>query len=259
MTRDPHLKALVLDAGNTKVRVVGWRGGDQDPRLRRGKRATELAPLPTLGVVRNPGVADETRFVEDLVGIREPYGNLPVVLTSVVPRIEDLLRTAWPELVVVDHRMELPFRLTLPQPETIGADRLCNVATAAVQPWRRALIVDAGTATTFDLLLDGEFVGGLIAPGMAFAAACLGERAARLAPVPFAACPLQPGSDTASAMQGGAYHVGRDGVLAVIRRLRRKYGPLPVMLTGGLGHMLQGRDRAWDPDWTSRGAAILTL
>lgn len=257
MTRKAQLTALVLDAGNTKVRVGAWRGADQDPREH--DRSKALAPLASLGVLPTPESGNPRAFLAQMERIREPYRDRPVVLASVVPDIARQLLAIWPDLLVVDHTGKLPFGLELPQPEAIGPDRLCNVAAAAARGWRRALIVDAGTATTFDLLLDGEFVGGLIAPGMAFAAACLGERAARLAPVPFAACALRPGTDTAGAMQAGAYHVGRDGVLSVLRRLRRKYGPLPTILTGGLGYLLQGRDRTWDPDWTLRGAAVLTL
>ena len=134
----------------------------------------------------------------------------------------------------------------------MGADRLCNVAAAAAAGLGSALIVDAGTATTFDLLLDGVFVGGLIAPGMAFAARCLGERAARLAPVPFAAAPLAAGRSTAEAMAAGGWHAGMGGVRHIVAGLLARHGRLPVIVTGGLGAHLAdlgphrpGLDPAW--------------
>ncbi|MHB8080338.1 MAG: type III pantothenate kinase, partial [Candidatus Krumholzibacteriia bacterium] len=122
---------------------------------------------------------------------------------------------------------------------------------------RDALVVDAGTATTFDLLADGRFRGGLIAPGMAFAARCLGEEAARLSPAPFAPCPLEVGITTAAALQAGAFHVGVRGVLGVVDGLLERYGPRPVAVTGGLGPYLARAGWLHDPDWTLRGALHL--
>jgi len=63
--------------------------------------------------------------------------------------------------------------------------------------------------------------------------------------------------DTAAAMRAGAYHVGRNGVLATVAALRRHYGELPVIVTGGLGGMLDQQEWPVDPDWTVRGAAGL--
>jgi len=256
------LNALILDAGNTRIRVAGWRGADQDPRevgTGTGPVLPAAAFLPEIAVVPTPAPAMENKFLATMAAIRTPHAALPVILTSVVPRVVVLLKSLWPDLIVVDHTCPLPFQLAQTDPASIGADRLCNIAAAAASGCQRALIVDAGTATTFDLLLDGVFAGGLIAPGMAFAAQCLGESAARLTPVPFADCALEPGRDTDSAMQAGAYHVGVGGVEAVIAALAQKYGPLPVVVTGGLGGTLDRDDRLWDPDWTLRGAAILAM
>ncbi len=261
MTGEHSLKALLLDAGNAKVRLAGWHGGDQDPRqVGRGTGSVlpAASPLAELGVLPTPvSLSAAEDFRAEVEGIQKGYPDLPLVLTSVVPAVAELLAARWPQMTVVDHTCALPFGMALPQPESVGADRFCNVAAAAASGCDRALIVDAGTATTFDLLLDGEFVGGMIAPGMAFAATQLGESAARLAPVAFGPCPFEPGRDTAAAMRAGAFHVGVGGVEAVLEALRKKYGPMPVVVTGGLGGLLAGADRLWDRDWTLRGAAVL--
>ncbi len=107
-------------------------------------------------------------------------------------------------------------------------------------------MVDAGTATTFDLLRDGVFAGGLIAPGMAFAAQRLGETGARLAPVPFGPAPLDVGRSTAAALAAGGWHAGQGGVRRIVDGLLQRYGALPVVVTGGLG----GRT------WPTSAAAI---
>ena len=255
----PRGPMIVVDVGNSKVRMARWDGGEQVPRARSDGRLAETPPLTELGVVPTP-VADDPDagdLVTELAGLVGPLAGLPQVLVSVSPLATALLAAAEPRLQVVDETWDLPFVLDVAAPAAVGPDRLCNVAAAAAAGWRRALVVDAGTATTFDLLLDGTFVGGLIAPGMALAAACLGRQAARLQPVPFEPCPLAPGRDTVSAMQRGAFHVGVLGVAAVIDQLVADHGDLPVVLTGGLGRYLQTADRPWDPHWTLRGAALL--
>ncbi|NCQ36121.1 type III pantothenate kinase [bacterium] len=182
-----------------------------------------------------------------------------VVLVSVVPDWSQRLAGVIPELEIIDHTWSMPFSWGVDQPSQVGADRLANMALARAWGLEEALVVDAGTATTFDLLADGVFQGGLIAPGMAFAARKLGEYAARLDVVPFAPAPVEIGRDTASAMAAGAWLTGVHGILGTIDALQEKYGPSPVVLTGGLGAYLAGDSRVLDPFWTLRGAAWLSL
>ena len=141
--------------------------------------------------------------------------------------------------------------------QTVGADRWCNVAAACAAGLRDAIVVDAGTATTIDVLDGGTFAGGLIAPGMAFAARQLQTRAAQLWEVPFAPCPLAPGADTAAALQGGAFHVGVHGVSGTVSALLAGRPRAQVVLTGGLGRFLTRDGWPWDPLWTLRGLAAL--
>ncbi|MDX2475197.1 MAG: type III pantothenate kinase [Candidatus Krumholzibacteria bacterium] len=260
MSHDLPLSALIVDAGNSKVRLCGWRGGAEDLRhsgLTGEGGLLPASPLVELVVLETPTATGAESFLNSLQEVHASAATLPVVLSSVVPHVEASLRQLWPQLKKIDHTCDLPFRVASPHPENIGPDRLCNVAAAAACGCRRALVIDAGTATTFDLLLEGEFVGGLIAPGMALAAACLGEAAARLGPVPFEDCSLEPGLDTAEAMRAGAFHVGVKGVEAVAESLNRKYGPLQLILTGGLGRYLTLSQSHYDPDWSLRGAAVM--
>lgn len=180
-----------------------------------------------------------------------------VGVTSVVPAVTAALRAAHPDVRAVDHTWRFPFTVSVTGPETVGADRWCNVAAAVGENLADAIVVDAGTATTIDVLDAGAFVGGLIAPGMAFAARKLQESGARLWTVPFASCPLAPGHDTATALQAGAYHVGRQGVLGVVRELAGRYPRAQVVVTGGLGGHLEQVGWRHDPRWTLRGLARL--
>ncbi len=198
---------------------------------------------------------------------RQDHAADAAVVCSVVPPVTDALRRLWPGAIVVDERVPLPFDLAVTAPEAVGADRYANAAAAVGAGWSTALVVDCGTATTFDVLRDGVFVGGLIAPGIALAARALGERAARLHPVDPDPCPLVPAADTESAMRAGGFHVGAQGVVAVARRLREQLGDCPVVVTGGLGGLLRsphldpraGDDWLLDPEWAVRGAAVIGL
>jgi len=261
MRAEETFGALIIDVGNTRVRVAGWSGEAQDPRLASGGgelAARSLAPVPTVKFLETPAKSGAKGFVQLMSALQGTHSELPVVVSGVVPDVVQMIQSVWPDAVIVDHTRALPFSLTLPEPAAIGPDRLCNMATAAALGLTRALVVDAGTATTFDLLVEGEFIGGLIAPGMALSAACLTDRTARLAAVPFAPCPLEPGRDTATAMQAGAFHTAKGGVDSVITELCQKYGPLPVIVTGGLAPMLGSDTRIVDIDWTVRGAVVLS-
>jgi type III pantothenate kinase len=240
------VQGLIVNVGNSMVTVAAWRQAGRRDEL---ERRLEI-PTPDDAKARS----DLSAHLDVLAAAT---GSEVLVVVSVVPEVDAALEAGGFALIRIDHTRELPYRLGVTDPAGVGADRYCNVAAAVAAGWRDALIVDAGTATTFDLLRDGEFVGGLIAPGMAFAARKLGETAARLAPVPFAPCPLEVGRDTASAMQAGAFHVGVGGVVVVAAALLEHYGDRPVVVTGGLAGHLRRSGWLHDPDWTLRGAAFL--
>lgn len=247
--------AVLVDAGNTRVAFAAWDEGDGWPRPFAGGAVRSLRRL---GDLPTPRDADgDAGFSAAARAMLAGAVGLPVVLVSVVPRVDALLAALTDELRFADHRAVLPFRHRLREPDATGADRLCNVAAAVAAGLGEALVVDAGTATTCDVLRAGVFEGGVIAPGMAFALERLGRDAARLRPTPFAAVPLRAGPDTASALAAGAFHAGVGGVEALIAGLQAAHGPLPVVVTGGLGRFLARPDRHLDPDWTLRGAAAL--
>jgi len=180
-------------------------------------------------------------------------------VTSVVPCVTDALREIMPDLRSVDHTWTFPFGVAIHGSESVGADRWCNVAAAVHAGMQDAIVVDAGTATTIDVLHEGVFVGGLIAPGMKFAAQKLQEEAARLWPVEFTPRSLRPGRDTDEALAIGAYQVGVNGVIKTVEGLLEEYPRARTVLTGGLASHLQRPDWLVDPAWTLRGLAALVL
>ncbi len=253
------MSPLVIDAGNTAVKLVEWEstvfladffqdgfaaGQNNDvPRI--------VGTLPTQMALDSPQV-----FENEIRRMGALESDL-VVLVSVIPGVEDFFQTLWPHLVVAGLPDRLNFPHEIENPETVGSDRFCNVAAAVASGLKSALVVDAGTATTFDLLIDGVFLGGLIAPGMEFAAQQLGYHGAQLPEVPFEARPAVVGKNTVEAMAGGAWLTGCGGVENTLARLAETYGEVPIILTGGLSAMLPAAGRYRDPFWTLRGAVAL--
>ncbi len=254
------METVLVNIGNSRIVAARWP-----------ESADDLVPDPDwLAADRTPprvrrlfSIATPHNDVEldDLEsacrGLVAEYGATQLVLSSVVPRLDGYFTADFNHLRKIDSTTDFPFAVAVDEPGAVGADRYCNLAAASAAGWETALVVDAGTATTFDLLLDSVFAGGLIAPGMAFAAEKLGETAARLAPAHFTESPVAVGTNTTMAMQGGAYHVGCNGVIGTIEALLTRYGAMPVVITGGLGRFLVRSGWLHDPDWTLRGMAVL--
>lgn len=250
------MRALLVDAGNTRVAFAAWGAGDGHAR-RDGDRWLPAHSLRRLGALPTPGPDDEPAFRAAAGALLRAAGGAPIVLVSVVPRVTALLADLAPGIRPADHRAALPFEHRLADAAATGADRLCNMAAAVAAGLSSALVVDAGTATTVDVLRAGIHEGGVIAPGMAFSLQQIGIRAARLEPVPFDRVPLVAGRDTVAALAAGGFHAGVGGVEALIAGLQRAHGPLPIVVTGGLARHLAAPGRLHDPDWTLRGAACL--
>ncbi len=233
---------LVVDAGNSRLRAAIWR--------REGPAGRLEAATPATGEARRD-------LVDRLAALAADGGAGASVVCSVVPALDDELRRRLPAPLLIDHTLPMPFDVEVREPRTVGADRWCNVAAAVGRGWADALVVDAGTATTFDLLDGGVFRGGLIAPGIGLAADALMRRGARLPRVELAPTPLRLGRDTASALRTGCWQVGARGVVATAEALLRRHGPRPVVLTGGLAGWLRRRGWRHEPDWTLEGAVRL--
>lgn len=225
------MRLLCLDAGNSKLAVATLEGG----------RVRERVDLP-------PGALGG-ELAAALLATVLPWaggGLQGVVLASVRPDLDPLLDgilDGAPDLAAlprhrVDHRSPLGFGLEVDEPGTVGADRLCNVAGAVARGHADAIVVDLGTANTYDLLRGGRFEGGLIGAGVGLAHRALVGAGARLPEVPLARPATTAGRDTTAAMQAGSWWQGVGGVASVVARLRAEHGELPLFLTGGLAELV---------------------
>jgi type III pantothenate kinase len=157
------------------------------------------------------------------------------------------------EPLLVSHRLRLPIVLSTRLPQRVGADRICAAAAAGPD----AIVVDAGSAITVDLVVGGRFLGGVILPGPAMSLAALHAFTAQLPDLALPPAPSRRINDTRSAMGWGAWLSAAGGIRAAVEMLEARSGRRPVRwLTGGhaarLRPRLPGRWRL-DPVLTLRG------
>jgi len=253
------VNTLAIDFGNSKIAVALLDAGAVVDRL---DIAWTKSPGDGAGDVARvyDWCADQLRLT------KTPIDGL--VCCSVVPALTEVWRHLWRgkqitqaiDMQVIDATTAFPFRVTIEGKDTVGADRYCNVAGAVAMGNRSALIVDVGTANTFDVLDDGVFIGGAIAPGCIVAHEAMVSRGARLPEVTFDVPGQVVGRNTVEAMQSGSFYQAVGGVRAVIEAIRGHYPHGPTFLTGGLAEVLAGpldMELLYRPHLTLEGAASL--
>lgn len=165
-----------------------------------------------------------------------------VAIASVVPDAIFNLKTLTRQLigkdpfVIGNGSVELDMKVLIDHPRELGADRLVN-SYAAWHTHRTALIVvDFGTATTFDVVsVEGAYIGGVIAPGVNLSLQALQAAAARLYGVAIAHPEKVIGTNTTGAMQSGIYYGYLSMVEGIVARIAEELGSTPkVIATGGL-------------------------
>jgi type III pantothenate kinase len=154
-----------------------------------------------------------------------------------------------------------PIRLDVDEPWAVGADRIVDCVAGYALYGGPLLVIDFGTAVTFNLVSkDGAFVGGAIAPEMRLAADALTQRAAQLFSVSLDVPESVIGRTTASNLRAGLVLGTFDLVAGLIGRFRQEVGPsLRVLATGGNGdlyHQHIGAIEFYDPDLTLKGLRL---
>jgi type III pantothenate kinase len=161
-------------------------------------------------------------------------------------------------LVIGDPAVVLGLKVLTDHPDTVGADRLVNSVAAHAAYGGPLIVVDFGTATTFDIVsADGDYEGGVISPGINLSVEALHKAAAMLPRVAIVRTQSVIGKDTVPAMQSGIYW-GYIGLIeGLVARIKAEYGqPMTVIATGGLGRVFHKQTPAidhYDPDLTIRG------
>jgi len=185
------------------------------------------------------------------------------IISSVVPQsifnLRNLARRyLHVEPLVVGENAELGIEVRIDKPSEAGADRLVNALGAHVVYPGPLIVIDSGTATTFDVIgADGGFEGGVIAPGINLSMEALHSAAAKLPRVAIQKPQRVVGTDTVGAMQSGVFWGYVALIEGLIARIKAERGEaMTVVATGGVASLFHGSTLAidhFDPDLTIRG------
>jgi type III pantothenate kinase len=185
------------------------------------------------------------------------------IISSVVPQSVFNLRTLSRrylkvEPLVVGENVELGIEVRIDKPSEAGADRLVNALGGYLAHGGPLLIIDSGTATTFDIVgADGAFEGGVIAPGIALSMQALHSAAAKLPRVAITRPEHVIGKGTVEAMQSGVFWGYVSLIEGMIAKIKAEYGkPITVVATGGVASLFEGATESidrFDPELTLRG------
>lgn len=139
-------------------------------------------------------------------------------------------------LVVGSENVDLNVKIKLPNPAEVGADRLVNAVAAHKRYGGPMVIIDFGTATTFDVIDDnGDYHGGVIAPGVNLSVEALSMAAAKLPRVAVEKPEKVIGNSTISAIQSGIFYGYLSMIEGMVERITNEYGgPMKILATGGL-------------------------
>src|SRR5580692_9025056 len=225
---------LVIDVGNTNIVYGLFQGTELVRQFRvetsRGRTADEYAVV--------------LRQLLTMYGI--PPGDVhAAILASVVPSltepmIELVKRAFGHEALVVGPGIRTGMSILYENPREVGADRIVNAVAAYERAKGGVIVVDFGTATTFDCVTPkGEYLGGVICPGVQISADALFSRAAKLPRVEIAKPPRVVGRNTLHSMQSGIVYGYVGLVDGIVDRLKDELGyPCAVLATGGLASLI---------------------
>lgn len=221
---------LAADVGNTEIVLGVFRGPDLEHTWRlstQAERTPDELALTLSGFLAQRGMA----FESQVTGL---------VVASVVPDVTATIREMagryfpFPP-VIVGPGVKTGVPILTDNPREVGADRVVNALAAHTLTGGPAVVVDFGTATNFDVVsAKGEFVGGVIAPGMQASAASLFSRTARLTRVELSAPPDVVGKSTVEAIQSGLIFGTAGEVDAIVTRIRDVLPGATAIATGGL-------------------------
>ena len=187
-----------------------------------------------------------------------------VFLSSVVPAKNPAVLTAFPQAVTIGPHLDLGVGIDYPDPKSIGADRLANAAACRGLYGTPAIVVDFGTAVTFDVLsVKGDYIGGVIAPGLNAMTNYLHEKTALLPEVTLKEPKSAVGRSTRGAMLSGAIHGYRGLIKEILAQITAEafHGKKPVVVaTGGDAKLIAGKLPFFDevdPLLTLRGILLI--
>ena len=228
---------LAVDLGNTNLTIGLYEGTKLGARWR---LATDHERMP-----------DE--YGMQILSLLQHSGCSPaqlsgVCMASVVPPLTGRLVQASREYLsqdplVVTHQTKLNVKILIDEPASAGADRIVDAVAVKYLYGGPACVIDFGTATNFDIIdADGNYIGGILAPGIGIAAEAMTTRTAKLPRIDLTPPPNVIGKNTIHAMQSGLIFGYVALVEGLIARIRREMGSdIKFIATGGLAELISSQ------------------
>jgi type III pantothenate kinase len=248
---------LAFDVGNTETTIGLFEG----EALRASWRVTTDAART------HDEVGMVLRALLESVGVA-PTRLRGAAIASVVPPVTGPLAEAcraWlgVSTVVIDGGSSLPITLQVDEPQTVGADRIVNTLAASRMYRADAIVVDLGTATTFDCITAaGVFIGGVIMPGVRTSAETLIRKTSKLPATDLVAPRRTIGTRTEECIRAGVIFGAADAIDGIVRRIRAEWpgGGRPLCVaTGGLAEQFRSVCESFDrvePSLTLHGIRL---
>lgn len=234
---------LAVDAGNTNIVFALFDGSELQHQWR----------MVTSEVSNANDVLDSCEKSMEKLSLNSKAITGGIV-SSVVPRVNDLLESFFHELAISPYFIgtegtDVGIKIKVETPSEVGADRLMNVVAAYALAKGPCIIVDFGTATTFDVVAgDGAYLGGLICPGINLSLKALHDATAKLPHVPFQEPQNKSliGKNTEQHIQFGIYWGYVSMIEGLIERYKQEHGDCEIIATGGLAGSLAHNCKAID-------------
>ena len=205
---------LIVDIGNTTTKLAVYEGREKI----------------TVSRINELSCEELEKNLSDLRIKRAIISSVK----KIHPLISELFFTNIPVVHVLSYKSKLPFRIEYETPETLGTDRIAAVAGAfSLFPGEKVLIIDAGTAITFDFLLTGIYKGGNISPGIAMRFKALNKFTGKLPLVSQTENYTFPGRNTTDAIVAGVITGVTYEINEYIRTFEKKHTDFKIILTGG--------------------------
>lgn len=226
---------LAVDVGNTQMVIGVFERSDLQQHWRVGTHTERTADENALifqGLLSQVGLSFDRNVTA-------------VVISSVVPRVTEALRDMTRRYfhfdpVIVGPGVRTGMPIMTDNPREVGADRIVNAIAAFARYGGPCIVIDFGTATTFDAVsAKGEYLGGSIAPGVEISTNALVSAGAQLRNIEFVAPQSVIGKTTVEAIQSGVLYGFAGQVDAIISRMRTELGGVaPSVATGGLAPVI---------------------
>ena len=189
---------------------------------------------------------NKRKFIQEIKKVYSRFDIDTIIICSVVPKIEKVLITILKEAfkvkpLVLGKSIKVPIRNLYKKSEQVGQDRLINAYVGYAFYKTPLIIIDFGTAVTFDVVSKkGAYLGGIIAPGMEMSLNTLSEKAALLPKIKLKRPSTVLGKTTSDSMASGVFYGYAAMCDGLVARLEKKFGyKFNVVITGGNAHLIK--------------------